>query len=208
MLRRVLTVVVLTVVVIPVVAAQAGASATIEGAFHGAFAEGAWRTSSTSFGWGLVSRERDGTTHLSIHQFSDATVNGDGDVTSGTEIRGETTSGVSFAIDAVHYTGASVSGTIPVSRCTIVDGNETDCVDAGTATLSATWVGIGPIPHFPDTELSWDGCLQVDRNSSVEREATLTITLSLNGQPVPATQNGFAGFGRGNSRVISACPTG
>ena len=60
----------------------------------------------------------------------------------------------------------------------------------------------------PDTELSWDGCLQVDRNSSVEREAIFTVSLTLNGQPMPASQDGFAGFGKGNSRLIFACPAG
>ena len=208
MFRRVVVLVALTLVAIPVVDTQAGASARIEDAFHGAFAEGAWRTSSTSFGSTLVSREQNGTKHLSIHQFSDATVNGDGDVTAGTEIKGETTSNVSFAIDTVHYKGASVAGVIPVSRCTIVDGEETNCVDAGTASLSVTWVGVGPIPHFPDTEVFWDDCLVVDRNSSVEREATIAVSLSLNGQAVAASQAGFAGFGTGNNRLILACPTG
>lgn len=98
-----------------------------------------------------------------------------------------------------------MAGVIPVSRCTIVDGNETSCVAAGTASLSVTWVGIGPIPHFPTTDLSRDDCLQVDRNSSVEREATIAVSLSLNGQAVPATQEGFAGFGKGISRLIFAC---
>jgi hypothetical protein len=207
MFRRVFALVASTLVVIPLVASRVDASARVEDAFHGAFAEGAWRSSPMSFGWTLVSRGRDGTTHLSIRQFIDATMNGD-EVTAGTEIMGETTSNVSFTIDTIHYTGASVTGTIPVSRCTIVDGRETNCIDAGTVSLSATWVGVGPIPHFPDTELSWDGCLQVDRNSSVEREATLTVSLSLNGQSMPASQDGFAGFGRGNSRLIFACPAG
>jgi hypothetical protein len=208
MFRRVVALVALTLVVIPVVAAHAGASARVEEAFRGAVAEGAWRTSTTSFGWTHVSREQNGTKHLSIHQFSDATVNDDGDVTAGTEIKGETTSNVSFAIDTVHYTGASVAGVIPVSRCTIVDGQETNCVSAGTASLSVTWVGMGPIPHFPDTELVWDDCLVVDRNSSVEREATIAVSLSLNGQDISASQEGFAGFGKGNSRLIFACPAG
>jgi hypothetical protein len=206
MLRRVLVLVASILLVIPLVATQVDAAARVEEAFHGAFAEGAWRSSSTSFGWTLVSREQDGTTHLFVHQFIDATVNGGGDVITGTEIRGETTSNVSFAIDTIHYTGASVSGAVPVSRCTILNGSETNCSDAGTMSLSATWVGVGPIPHFPDTELSWDGCLQVDRNSSVEREAIFTVSLSLNGQPMPASQDGFAGFGRGISRLIFACP--
>jgi len=125
---------------------------------------------------------------FAIHQFSDATVNGDGDVTAGTEltgeIRGEAASNVSFAIDTVHYTRASVAGVIPVSRCAIVDSNETNCTDAGTMRLSATWTGIGPIPHLPGTDVFWwDGCLQVDRSSTVEREATMAISLSLNGHP-------------------------
>lgn len=207
MLRRVFALVASALVVIALVPTQVDASARVEEAFHGAFAEGQWRSSSTSFGSTLVSREQDGTTHLSIRQFIDATVNGD-DVIAGTEIRGETTSNVSFAIDTIHYTGASVSGAIPVSRCTIVNGSETNCISAGTVSLSASWVGVGPVPHLPDTELSWDGCLQVDRNSSVEREATFTVSLSLNGQPIPASQDGFAGFGRGNSRLIFACPAG
>jgi len=208
MFRRVLALIASILVVIPLVATRVDASARVEEAFHGAFAEGAWRSSSTSFGWTLVSREQDGTTHFFIHQFSDATVNAEGDVISGTVFEGETTSNVSFAIDTIHYAGASVSGVIPVSRCTIVDGNETNCVDAGTVSLSASWVGVGAIPHFPDTELSWDGCLQVDRNSSVEREANFTASVTLNGQLLPASQDGFAGFGRGNSRLIFACPAG
>jgi hypothetical protein len=187
---------------------EADASARVEEAFHGAFAEGAWRTSSTSFGSTLVSREQDGTTHLSIHQFIDATVNGDGDVTAGIVIKGETTSNVSFTIDTVHFAGASVAGSVPVSRCAIVNGNETDCSDAGTMSVSVTWVGIGPIPRFPSTDLSWNDCLLVDRNSSVEREATIAVSVNLNGAPFGATQDGFAGFGRGNSRLIFACPRG
>jgi hypothetical protein len=208
MFRRALAVLIMTVVAMPFTASRAGANGNIVDAFHGAFAEMAWRTSSTSFGWGLVSREQDGTTHLSIHQVTSATVDGDGVVTDGTLIRGETTTGVTFTIDTVHYTSASVSGSIPVLRCMIVDGEETGCISAGTASLSATWVGVGPIPHFPDTELSWDDCLQVDRNSSVEREAVLDIELNINGEHVPAVQDGFAGFGKGNSRLVLACPTG
>ena len=60
----------------------------------------------------------------------------------------------------------------------------------------------------PDTEVFWDDCLVVDRNSSVEREATIAVSLSLNGRAVAASQEGFAGFGKGNSRLILACPTG
>jgi len=206
MLRRGVMVMSLTLVVTSLGVIPAGATASIQERFHGAFAEGGWRTSDSSFGFTLVSREQDGTTHLSIHQFSDATLNEHGDVIGGTEIKGETTVGVSFAIDTVHYAGASAGGVIPVSTCTIVDGNETDCVDAGTASLSATWVGIGPIPRLPSTDLLWDDCLQVDRNSSVEREADMSVSLSLNGQPVAATQDGFAGFGKGLSELIFACP--
>lgn len=212
MLNRLAIVVALVLAMVSFAATPAGASATMEGAFHGAFAEAAWQTSSTSVGWSLVSREQNGTTHLSIHQVSDVTFDADGNIIGGTEIAGETTSGVSFTIDTVHYTGASVRGEIPVHSCVIVDGTETDCGaegSAGSVSFAAQWTGIGPIPHFPDTELSWqDGCLYVDRNSSVEREATLRVTtLELNGNPIPATPTGFAGFGKGISRVIIACPT-
>jgi hypothetical protein len=203
MFRRMIWMVALALVLTPLGASQAGASARIEEAFHGAFAEGAWRTSPSSFGWTLVARGQDGVPHLWIHQFSAVVVNDDGDLTSGIEITGETTLDVSFAIDTVHFKGASASGSIPVSRCEIVDGTETNCVDAGTVSLAATWVGIGPIPHFPGTDLWWDGCLYVDRSSTVEREATLIVTLD--GASVP--QDGFAGFGSGNSRLIVACPT-
>lgn len=186
-----------------------GASASIQEAFHGAFAEVSWQSSSTSFGFSLVSREQDGTTHLSVHEFTDATLDADEDVVGGTEIAGETTSGVSFSIDTVHYTAATVQGVIPVRSCTIVDGSETGCVEAGHVSLSALWKGVGPIPHFPGTELSWqDGCLQVDRNSSVEREADATVTLVLNGSSIPSTPTVSAGFGKGNSRLIVTCPLG
>ena len=134
-------------------------------------------------------------------------MDGDGNVLAGHELRGETTQNVSFTIDTVHFTGAAAQGVIPLEACTIVDGSETGCAPAGSATLAITWVGVGPIPHFPSTDLSWDDCLQVDRNSSVEREATITVSLSLNGHATPATQNGFAGFGKGNSRLIFACPS-
>jgi hypothetical protein len=208
MARRALMVIALTFTAIPFLVAPAGAAAHVEEAFHGAFAEGGWRSSTTSFGSTLVSREQNGTTHLSVHQFDDATVDEFGNVTAGTEIKGETTANVSFDIDTVHFTHASVSGVIPVSRCTIDDGVETDCVGAGSVSLSAAWTGIGPIPHFPTTDLSWDDCLQVDRNSSVEREATVIVALALNGRSIAAVQDGFAGFGKGNSRLIFACPTG
>jgi hypothetical protein len=205
MFRRTIWIVALAVALTPLAASQAGASARVEESFHGPFAEGAWRTSPASFGWTLVARGLDGITHLSVHQYSDAVVNEDGDVTSGSVLTGEATSGVSFMIDTVHYTGASVSGTIPVDRCTIVDGVETNCVDAGTMGLASTWVGVGPIPHFPETGLWWDDCLYVDRSSSVEREATMAVNLTLNGAPVSATQDGFTGFGKGNNRLIVAC---
>ena len=208
MFRRALVVIAATSIAIPFLVAPAGAKAQVEEAFHGAFAEGAWRTSPESFGFTLVSREQDGTTHLSIHQFVDATVDEFGNVTAGTEIKGETTTNVSFEIDTVHFTHASASGLIPVTRCTIVDGAETNCVGAGDAVLSARWTGIGPIPHFPSTDLSWDDCLQVDRNSSVEREATVSFDVTIDEQAVSATQDGFAGFGKGNSRLIFACPRG
>jgi hypothetical protein len=206
MFRRSLVVTALTIAAVPFVTVPAGAAAHVDEAFHGAFAEGQWRTSSTSFGNTLVSREQNGTTHLSVRQFDNATFDGDGNLTSGTEITGETIANVSFSIDTVHFTQASVSGMIPVSRCTIVDGQETGCVDAGSVHLSAAWTGIGPIPHLPDTELSWDDCHQVDRNSSVEREATLVVDLALNGGSIAASQDGFAGFGKGISRLIVACP--
>lgn len=208
MFRRALMATATAFMAIPFLVAPAGATAQVQEAFHGAFAEGAWRTSSTSFGSTLVSREQDGTTHLSIHQFTDATLDEFGNVTAGTEIKGETTTNVSFEIDTVHFTHASVSGLIPVTRCTIVDGNETNCVGAGNASVAARWTGIGPIPRFPSTDLSWDDCLQVDRNSSVEREATVAFDVSVDGRAVPATQDGFAGFGKGNSRLIFACPNG
>ena len=186
-------------------ASPATGSARIDGAFQGEFAEASWQTSPTAFGFMLVSRERSGTTHLSVHQFSDVTFDADGNVISGTVISGQTTSRVEFAIDTVHYTSASARGVVPVSSCTIVDGNQTDCVDAGSVTVQASWTGIGPIPIFPTTDLSWQGgCLQVDRNSSVEREATATIVLD--GATIPASAMGFAGFGKGNNRLITACP--
>ena len=200
-------------VAIPLTITAASASATKGEVFHGAFAEGAWQTSSTAFGFSLVSREKDGTTHLSVHQFSNVTLDADGNVVSGTEIAGETTAGVQFTIDTLHYASASVSGVIPVHACTIVDGIETDCGldgSAGSVRFAAEWTGIGPIPHFPSTDLSWqDGCLFVDRNSSVEREATLTIgTLTLNGTSITATPTGSAGFGKGLSWVTTVCPGG
>ena len=209
MFKRLLSIGVIAVTAISAGATSAAASAKIEGAFHGAFAEAAWQSSETSFGFMLVSREQDGTTHLSIHQFTEATFDADGNVTSGNVIKGETTSGVTFTIDTVHYTSAGARGVVPVMRCRIVDGAETACVDAGSATVAARWEGVGPIPHSPGTELSWqEGCLLVDRSSSIEREAVATVTAAVDGDPISTSPITFAGFGKGNSRLIFACPSG
>ena len=73
---------------------------------------------------------------------------------AGHELRGETTQNVSFTIDTVHFTGAAAQGVIPLEACTIVDGSETGCAAAGSATLAAsggvapyTWSLLsGPLP--------------------------------------------------------------
>ena len=210
MLKRIAIMMALGLAVVPLALATARASATIDGAFHGAFAEAAWQTSPTSLGWSLTSREQNGTTHLSVHQLSDVTLDAEGNIIGGTELAGETTIGVSFMVDTIHFSGAAVQGVIPMHVCTIVDGIEANCGtdgSAGSMSFEAHWTGIGPIPHFPSTDLSWqDGCLQVDRNSSVEREAVLEVTtLRLNGTPIAATPAGFAGFGKGNSRIVVMC---
>ena len=185
--------------------AAAGGSATRDW-FHGKFAEAAWQTSPTANGYTLVSREQNGTTHLSLHQFT-LDVDANGDVTGGVEVRGETTIGVSFTIDTVHYTAASANGIVPLSRCTFdADGNTTGCQDAGTLSVAADWTGEGPTPHQPTTFVTRDGCLVVDHNSSVERAATATVVLG--GVPVDPVTMGDAGFGTGNGGTITACPHG
>jgi hypothetical protein len=186
-------------------ASGAGRSATRDW-FHGKFAEAGWQTSPTAFGFTLVSREQDGTTHLSVHQIT-LDVDANGDVTGGVEVGGETTTGVSFTIDTVHYTAASASGIVPLSRCTFdADGNTTGCQDAGTLSVAADWTGEGPIPHQPVTFVTHDGCLVVDHNSTVERAASATVVLG--GVPIDPATMGFAGFGTGNGGVITVCPHG
>jgi|SRR5262245_1639184 len=206
-LRRIALVLVILGTVIAVGAGSAsgaGGSATRD-RFHGKFAEASWQTSPTAFGYTLVSREQDGTTYLSVHQFT-LDVNANGDVTGGVEVGGETTIGVSFTIDSVHYTAASTNGIVPLSRCTFdADGNTTGCQDAGTLSVAADWTGEGPIPHQPTTFVTHDGCLVVDQNSTVERAATATVVLG--GVPVDPATMGFAGFGAANGGgVITVCP--
>jgi hypothetical protein len=172
--------------------------------FHGPFAEAAWQTSPTAFGFTLVSREQNGTTHLSVHQIT-LDVDANGDVTGGVDVGGETTAGVSFAIDAVHYTAASTNSIVPLSRCTLdADGNTTGCQDAGTLSVAADWTGQGPIPHQPETFVTHGSCLAVDHSSTVERAASATVLLG--GVPVDPATMGFAGFGIGNGGLITVCP--
>jgi hypothetical protein len=173
--------------------------------FHGPFAEASWQTSPTAFGGLLVSREQNGTTHLSVDQIT-LDVDSSGNVTGGVDVGGHTTVGVSFAIDTVHYTTASASGTVPLSRCTFdADGNTTGCEAAGSLSVAVDWTGVGPIPHQPETFVTHDGeCLEVDHSSTVEREATATVVLG--GESVDPDAMGFSGFGRGNGGLITVCP--
>jgi hypothetical protein len=185
-------------------AGAAGRSATRDW-FHGPFAEASWQTSPTAFGGLLVSREQNGTTHLSVHQTS-VDVDANGNVTGGVDVGGETTVGVSFAIDTVHFTTASAGGVVPLSRCTFdADFIITRCEDAGTLGVSVGWTGEGPIPHEPSTFLTREGgCLMVEHNSGVERLASATVVLG--GVLVDPATMGFTGFGVGNGGVITVCP--
>lgn len=204
-MKRLAVVLVTFAAVIAVGIGSARGSATRDW-FHGKFAEAAWQTSPTTFGGMLVSREQNGTTHLSVHQIT-LDVDANGDLTGGVDVGGETTAGVSFTIDTVHYTAASTSGIVPLSRCTFdAEGNTTGCQDAGTLSVAAQWTGQGPIPHQPGTFVTHDGCLSVEHDSSVERAASAAVVLG--GVPVDPTALGFVGFGIGNGGVITACPQG
>jgi hypothetical protein len=187
-------------------AGAAGGPATRDW-FHGPFAEAAWQTSPTAFGFMLASREQDGTTHLSVHQFT-LNVDSNGNTTGGVVVGGETTLGVSFAIDPVKLTTASASGVVPMSRCVLdANLNATSCTDAESLGVAVNWIGQGPIPHQPSTFLTREGgCLAIEHNSSVERAASTTVVLG--GAEIDPSAMQFAGFGMGNGGVITTCPHG
>jgi hypothetical protein len=121
-------------------------------------------------------------------------------------VGGETTVGVSFAIDTVHFAAASASGVVPLSRCTFdADGNPTGCQDAGMLIVAVDWTGQGPIPHRPETFVRHEGgCLAVDHSSTVERAATPTVTLG--GAAIDPAAMQFSGCGKGNGGLIMVCP--
>lgn len=178
--------------------------------FHGPFAEASWETSAgNSFtdGGVLVSREQNGTTHLTVDLFTPK-FDANGNFTGGVDVSGRTTAGVSFTIDTARFTSASVRGVLSMTRCT-VDANRDpiSCQDAGTLSAAIDWTGQGPIPHQPWTDPSFgSGCLAIDHGAGVERAASATVALG--GTAVDPSAMQFAGFGIGNGGVITICPHG
>jgi len=180
--------------------------------FHGQFAETSWTTSSNgavTYSLVLASREQTGTsrgtTHLTLDEFTPS-FDANGNVTGGVDLSGTTTSGVSFSIDTVKFTGASTNGVLPLTRCVLdASFDPISCTDAGVLSVAVDWTGQGPIPHEPETFVGSDGdCLFVDHSSTVERQASATIRLG--GIAVQPSSSGFSGFGTGNGGLLTVCP--
>jgi hypothetical protein len=215
MLRKI-TVAIVAAVVVAAAAGGAGAAGgtVTRDWFHGKFAESSWTTSSggvTTYFTLLAAREETGPSRGTTHLFLDECTgcfDADGNFIGGVDVAGETSVGVSFAIDTVKYTAASVRGTVPLTRCTVdVNGNASGCADAGAANVAAAWTGVGPIPRRPETVVSrGGGCLFVDHSSSFERLATVDI--HLDGALVQPDTIGLTGFGVGNGGLITVCPHG
>jgi len=178
--------------------------------FHGPFAEASWETStggSLTDGGVLVSREQNGTTHLTVELFT-PNFDASGNFTGGVDVLGRTTTGASFTIDTVKFTSASARGVLPMTRCTVdANRNPISCQDAGTLSAAIDWTGQGPIPHQPSTDLTFGGgCIAIEHSSSVERVASATVVLG--GTAVDPSAMQFSGFGIGNGGVITVCPHG
>jgi hypothetical protein len=216
-MRRIVLALVTTAMLVALAAGSAGASngrMTREW-FHGPYAEASWETStagSVTDGFVLVSRGQDGTTHLTVDQFTPS-FDADGNFTGGVDVSGETATGVSFTTDAVKLTSASATGVLSMIRCT-VDANfdPVSCTDAGTLGVSADWTGQGPwpLPRFSYNDfLSRDPCLVIDKGSG-QRERPAAANVVLGGTPIdPAAilSAGMGGVG-GPGGLITVCPHG
>ena len=216
MFRKITLPVLVVVVLVAIAAGSAGASSgsAARDWFYGKFAESSWTTSTggvTTYHQLLVAREETGTSRGTAHLFLDECTgcfDADGNFVGGVDVGGETSVGVSFSIDTVKYTAASASGTVPLTRCTVdPNGNASGCTDAGSSSVAASWTGVGPIPHQPETFPFKDGgCLFVDHSSTIERLATAQI--AVDSIPIQPESIGLTGFGTGNGGLLTVCPHG
>ena len=216
-MRRIVLALATGAMLVAVAAGSAGASngrMTREW-FHGPFAEASWETStagSVTDSFMLVSREQDGTTHLTVDEFTPS-FDADGNFTGGVDVSGHTSTGVSFAIDAVKLTSGSAAGVLTLSRCILdADYNPISCTDAGSLSVAADWTGQGPwpLPRFSWNDfLSRDPCLVIDKGSGAhERPATANVVLGGTAVDPAAMQSAGMGGVGGAGGLITVCPHG
>lgn len=190
--------------------ARASGAQVIQDSFHGPFAEAGWETSTPSSitdAFVLTAREQDGTTHL-FPGLQTTYLDANGNVTGSLVVSGQLT-GASLSFDTLRLSNASVSGAVPVTRCTYdAAGNATGCTD-GTLDVSASWTGQGQLTRgsqYEDHFVQPVGFTFIDRNSGTFRLASAAATFG--GQSFDPSEQQFADLGVSNQLTMTICPHG
>lgn len=190
--------------------ALASGAQVIQDRFHGPFAEAGWEASTPSSitdAFVLTAREQDGTTHL-FPGLQTTYLDANGNVTGSLVVSGQLT-GAPLTFDTLRLSSASVSGTVPVTRCTYdAAGNPTGCTD-GTLAVSVSWTGLGQMTQgsqYEDHFVQPDGFTFIDRESGTFRLASAAATFG--GQSFDASEQQFADLGVSNQLTMTICPQG
>ena len=190
--------------------ARASGAQVIQDRFHGPFAEAGWEASTPSSitdAFVLTAREQDGTTHL-FPGLQTTYLDANGNVTGSLVVTGQLT-GTPLTFDTLRLSNASVSGTVPVTRCAYdAAGNPTGCTD-GTLAVSASWTGQGQMTQgsqYEDHFVQPNGFTFIDRESGTFRLASAAATFG--GQSFDASEQQFADLGVSNQLTMTICPHG
>ena len=187
--------------------AQASTSRVLLDRFHGPFAEAGWETTTPTSSMEadtLISREQNGTTHLTIHEYT-TSLDSSGNVTGSVEVNGSLT-GAEIAFDTLRLTAASASGTVPVTSCSFdAAGNPTGCTN-GAVNVSEAWTGQGELfqGSFNEDHFLVPGdFVSIDRLNGKFRFATASA--SMGGQVFDGSDLVFADFGVSNQLTAMIC---